>query len=387
MITFIHAAMAMEDEDQKPKLKTVLENQTLYEWNKGNIHLFDGVSGNNQCHSNALIIAKLYNDWLIEQSEIAPQDLNYLSLNLLLSSAWISCPKKINLAKRIQLTLQNTNNNQLLKRASCITKLSEDPAFSLKDCAKKSKSEFNRKVFKKIQRMVNQFPSTELNDQLQNLLQNTEEVPKFVSSIIFIEQNKIWQIPIVLRVKHICEHGTDILNFMVQDTVIIDFDNSLLPSDKVLVVIDAISSNSQKLKNFNQFQDLRSKCPHNFMPQNNTKNTVHSCENCKIVYGKTCSCVLNFKSNLMALQFEDIFYAIGASFTDKLQSELIDFLQNFPHIFKSYSHFLQLAQQGMSSADISLLFIEHVYPARVDQITKKRLVDCSGSYILKGLEK
>jgi len=83
----IHLAQTIYGmEDDRPKLDILLENQALYELKNRNIHLFDGILGNNQCHINALVIAKIYDDWLTnKQNNLGPEIMRYLSLNLLFS--------------------------------------------------------------------------------------------------------------------------------------------------------------------------------------------------------------------------------------------------------------------------------------------------------------
>jgi len=203
----------------------------------------------------------------------------------------------------------------------------------------------------------------------------------------FNEKNKSWQIPIILRVKFISEEGANILNFMVKDAGIIDYEDGLISFNQAIVVIDAISVSMPPYNNFNKFCVLRERCPHNFAHQNCPRNkSAHSCINCRIMGTNEYSSVIDFKSRIKTMKFDDIFYAIGASFTHNLQNKLAPSFKDFPEICERYTEFLELSRTGMCSEDISFLLIEHMYPACIGELTKKRLVDRTSDYIYKALE-
>ncbi len=381
---------------------TLLERQALYEIKQGNIYLFDGMPGNNQCHINALIVGHIYQEWLISKNDaLLEQNKRYLALNLLLCSAFSSYPERIHLAYRIRDILKATANgisNSIVKPKNCVQMLiskNSTLSWNNEEFLLQAKKELAHMTMHYIRSLLENVDSDAIElKKVADQIGSQEEItvyPKLPGVLLFLTLNKLYNIPVVLRAKHICNHATTVITFWVQDNSIVPIDSMQLPANTSvpIIVIDTIASAREDVKMFTQFNEIRKQCPGNFLFPAGSKKGGHTCcVNCNVSNQPACSCLANWKEELLSLRFDEVMMAIAACFMQTLQPHLLETLHDCKHLLTLLSKSLVYAcEHHTSTNDIKCLFIEHMYPATIAQLQQKRLTDSSTQELYIALKK
>lgn len=363
-----------------------ITNQSLYEFKQNNLHLLDGIAGDNQCHIAALEIVSLANkhmqgllDLNIKTGDLLNPVAKYLALQLICSSSMLNLNKKHLLVKRIWNTRRIAGNNHItLKHKSLLQNFLQNP--EIISHIKQLLCEMNVEIIKKkITELALQNESLSADLMLLALKNN---LGKYLTSELFLQNPIITTIPIICKIKILCNHGIKYVTIIYKNGIP-HMDHEPASADEPVIVIEAISSSNTKIRSFDTFNSMRSECCNNLfhIKERDRHHTCSACIQCN-------NCAHLNHEHILKLPFEIIMRRIAASFMNTLQpkqtKELLD--QNSP-LANNFKLDLQKSDdEGLSSTNISTLFIEHMHPSIFSKaIQSKRLVDSTNEELFAGL--
>jgi hypothetical protein len=200
--------------------------------------------------------------------------------------------------------------------------------------------------------------------------------PKYPSIIVFLEHLATTKtIPVIINLKIFCSAGIHYKKIIHGNKPT----NGLSP----IMLIDAVCSLRGDIKTMAHVIDKTSQCSSIYHKP--TKDHI-TCVCCQLHQEE---CVLNtlaIDSLLENHGFETIMKIIAASFMTHYQQGSLDVCQkNCPQIHQEFQEMCKKTNEfGLSTNNISGMFIEHMYPSTWQYHTKKtwRLGDCSIQQII-----
>ncbi len=377
------------DRDQEV-IARALVMLAIAEFAKGNLHLFDGLIGNNQCHITALRIVELYNCYKKGSLSLDPDHLTYynrdksverfLTLNLILSSS-IKNNKgpliKYVFAQRYLKAMglekkHKTKVNLVLSNKEVLTFAKETLSVMVMDYLATlilSLEQEQPELALEISKLM--------RNDLRTIVDNISlpVLAKLPGIELLIDRIKKDNISLIIKVKTICQGGSHCAIYKSTPDYTLNLISEPIPSDEPVIVIEGIGSVNQAIRTFNDYRKLRDECAHNLLAKKKVKVTDHECLLC--THAHNCNCE-QFKS-LDGFDCISLQRAISADFMYALQSKLSELINNgeFPLLTEKSKEYLELAhKQGTCQKDISLFYIEHMYASTLKcAIKQKRLVD------------
>jgi hypothetical protein len=362
----------------------ILINHARKEFEEGNLHLLDGIIGDNQCHLNALHIVELAQShsqgaldlrvWL-DDGTMNPV-MKFLALNLFHNS--VSKQKKVVLRDRI-LTSKKT-----------ILPFLENPIIR-----EKSRKELSLLTMQWIKDACDQLKKTlplahELSTLTQNLTRDENDLfvfPKFAGIELFLNLLQRAQIPLIFKVKTLTAQGTWHNVFGVaQDGTIVPAQLGDHPDVPVIVaegitLASGAMHNTLPLESFRDFIEVRKACPQNLF--HSGKQQQHaSCKAC-------ADDGALLRHPLLGMQAARVLRAISASFMEALQPWASELMSTCKLLQASCNeHLVHAKSMGLCTEHPHTFFIEHMLPSMHNAaVMSKRLLDQKPEEVMKALQK
>lgn len=409
-----HSDLSDNDLNSYALIVTALRNFV-----NGKLIYFDGIPGNNQCHINSLFVCNYYNnrelkDYFKFLSNLNPKEFIKHLVNNYFKKEELSLEYKQKAIKFLTLNFYLNSlafaNRDFLK--NLITKdgqimsmvdkksiaLDSFPLVEI-DLAKldhfiknsrlinKAKVALGNMTFEKTQKQIDSllknFSQDEIVQELSTFSLNPSYFqktnldfpyfPKFMGLEFFL---KSLNIPIIVKVKFICDKGIHIHNYLLTDNYI--------ESKDPIIVIECLSSDVHSL---NQINNIEQSCCNNLMNLNSKKHDLlEKCSFCKKTLDEFCPNFIYNQKEISSLLYNSTPYffllSIGADFTQYYQPEYNQLLQQkdiFPVINSLYKFYLEQARENNMSVQSESpikLYIEHIYPDTYSHAIKpERLLD------------
>lgn len=331
--------------------------------NQRNLHLFDAIDGNQQCHINSIIVASIAKNntphqnhqnkvhllcaFLLNPMHTISPDLftrRFRTQDQKLMRIFISDPEVTHAAQKI---LQQSITQHTLHFANA--SLSEEHSIS-----------------PEVIRWIQQHPNIPF--------------PKLMGINLMFDEAKRLNIPFALKCKLLCNQG------MHEHTLLYDshglklLKTRQLSSTDSVIVTDVIASTNKQIRSFKKYASLRKKCPHNLFTGhlNNCHNQTTACILCK-KHTEECPQADLHKNFLRCIGFQIIHFACAAQFMHDCQKEPIKLLMQSDFTqMRCMTKVWQEVANEMHITNLALCAIEHMYPSTLKHaLERKRQVDCT----------
>ncbi len=371
-----------ENNEKNRTAAQALIKQAVWEFQQGNLLLFDGLIGDNQCHLTALHVVELFNLHALGDLDLRiwidgrmNPVVKYLTLKLLHSS--FSKHKKSVLRDRIAATYKQGGTQ--------CTKKDMLRFLESRVILEKAKIELSRLTMQwtlcslQAMHVDNEILAQEISDyaQIAQLVERGElpVVPKYAGMELFLHRLNLSTIPLIVKVKTLTNDGVERCVLKTMNDGRLTSEVSALDVDIPVIVIEGITlrkgltHKSKAIQCFKDFMTLRNCCPQNLFYQG--KRQQHpGCLVC------TDSSIQKGIHPLVGLLAPHVLRTISASFMDTLQQDAAKFMGLFPQLQELFVNNLGWASnEGLCTEEPCTFFIEHMYPSVHNAaITNKRLL-------------